>query len=121
MEKKPRSLTVSESADHQPRIILKGKWLRDWGFTRGDKVSVTRTDSGDILITFTAPGNIWSALRRKYRHKYEAVPVQKVSRFRLRMMHKQIDIADEACRRWVCARAANNRGQLLSKRQPTEK
>jgi hypothetical protein len=104
MEKKPRSLTVSESADYRPRIILKGAWLRSWGFTKGDKVSVNRTDAGEILIRFIAPGNLWSAMRRKYQHEYELVPAHKISRSRLRTIYRQVDAATEAHRRTIRAR-----------------
>ena len=108
-------MTVTESADNLPRIILKGKWLRNWGFTEGDQVSVTRTDGGDILIKFSAPGNIWSAIRRKYHHEYEAgfaSQKRKPSQSRLRVLYKQIDIAHEACRRRVWARAAISRRRV---------
>lgn len=106
MEKKPRSLTVSESADYHPRIILKGAWLRKWGFTKGDRVTVTRTDAGEILIKFTAPGSVWSAMKRKYRHQYELEPAHKISRSRLRTIYKQVDAATEAHRRTIRAHKA---------------
>lgn len=50
MEKKSHYITVSQSADYQPRIILKGKWLRDWEYTTGIRIRVERTSCGDILI-----------------------------------------------------------------------
>ena len=104
MENKPRSLTVTESADHRPRIVLKGTWLRNWGLTKGDKVSVTRTDTGDILIKFAAPASIGSAIRQKYQPEHEHAPVHKISPSRLRKMQKQVDVATEALRRYVWAR-----------------
>ncbi|HET6256672.1 MAG TPA: hypothetical protein VFE32_21535 [Puia sp.] len=112
MERKPRSLTVTESADHHPRILLKGKWLRNWGFTKGDQVLVTRTEAGDILIKFSSPANIWSAMRRQYRLEYDASQSSKPSRSRLRALYKQIDIAQEACKRRVRTRAAKTPNQL---------
>src|SRR5580658_6690129 len=71
MESNLRSLTVSES-DYRARIVLKGKWLHDWGFTKGDKVLVTCTDTGDILIKFDKPGTMLSAMRRQFGEQPEA-------------------------------------------------
>ena len=33
-----------------PKITITGAWLHDWKIRLGDRVSVTRTDEGDILI-----------------------------------------------------------------------
>jgi hypothetical protein len=117
MEHKPRSLTITESADHRPRIILNGNWLRNWGFSKGDKVSVTKTGPGEILIKFTAPGTIWSAIRQKYRHRYEEAPTPKISRHRLRIMQKQVEAATEAHRRFVWGRLPGLTRRIKSTRQ----
>jgi hypothetical protein len=108
MEKKPRSLTVSESADYQPRIILKGAWLRDWGFTKGDQVTVTRTDTGDILIKFNDSHGPWAATKRKDQHECELPPADKFSSSRLRTMQMQVEKATKALRRKVRTRVVRS-------------
>jgi hypothetical protein len=65
MEKKTRLLTVSEAANGYPRILLNGAWLDDWGFTIGDRVAVTKTDTNEIVIKLDTPALKWMEMRRK--------------------------------------------------------
>ncbi len=112
MERKPRSLTVSESADYHPRIILKGKWLQDWGFTKGDKVLVTCTDTGDILIKFDKPSTVLSVMRRQHESQHGAYLVTqlpKPSPARLHAIQQQLEKAHEAMRHEVWARVSRRR------------
>jgi hypothetical protein len=55
MKKEARSLTVSAAPTDHPRLILTGAWLKQFGFTIGDKVSVTTTDPGTIIIKIESP------------------------------------------------------------------
>jgi hypothetical protein len=65
MEKNSRLLTVSESAKGDPKILLTGVWLNDWGFTIGDRISVTKTDNNEIHIKLHTPSLQWTEIRRK--------------------------------------------------------
>jgi hypothetical protein len=111
MESNLRSLTVSESDDYRTRITLKGKWLHDWGFTKGDKVLVTCTDTGDILIKFDKPGTMLSAMRRQCGEQHEAylsAQINEPSPALALARRRQLEKAHEAMRRHVYARAARN-------------
>lgn len=55
MQYKPHSLTVSESTNYFPKITLTGAWLQDWGFHKGDKIIVTQTGEGEIILKVTTP------------------------------------------------------------------
>jgi hypothetical protein len=50
MENNIRTLTVCPSVRDHSKITLTGAWLEQWGYTVGDRIAVTKTDSGDILI-----------------------------------------------------------------------
>jgi hypothetical protein len=65
MEKNSRLLTVSESAKGDPKILLTGVWVNDWGFTIGDRISVTKTDRNEITIKLDTPSAQWKEIRRK--------------------------------------------------------
>ena len=65
MEKNSRLLTVSESAKGDPKILLTGVWVSDWGFTIGDRISVTKTKSREIVIKLDTPSSKWMAMKRK--------------------------------------------------------
>ena len=109
LESNLRSLTVSESDDYRARIVLKGKWLRDWGFTKGDKVLVTCTDTGDILIKFDEPGTMLSAMKRHFGEQpevYFASQMNEVSPAIALARHRQLEKAHEAMHRFVYARVA---------------
>jgi hypothetical protein len=111
MESNLRSLTVSES-DYRARIVLKGQWLRDWGFTKGDKVLVTRLDTGDILIKFDKPGTMLSVMRRQFEEHPEAYfssQTKELSPSRSLARRRQLEKAHEAMHRKVCARSAKRR------------
>lgn len=112
MESNLRSLTVSESDDFRARITLKGKWLHDWGFTKGDKVLVTCTDTGDILIKFDKPGTMLSAMRRQLGDQLEPnlVPqIKEVSPALALARRRQLEKAHEAMHRKVYARVMRKR------------
>ena len=47
---KPRLLTVTESCRYYPRITISGAWLRDWGFSVGDRVFLMHIAAGETLI-----------------------------------------------------------------------
>lgn len=50
-----RNLRVYSTPDgSSSRIILQGKWLSSWGFSKGDYLEVTRT-TNQIIITKVAP------------------------------------------------------------------
>ena|ERR1700722_7897579 len=109
MESNLRSLTVSGSDDYRARIVLKGKWLHDWGFTKGDKVLVTCTDTGDILIKFDKPGTMLSAMRRQFGEQPEAYfdsQIKEVSPAIALARRRQNEKAHEAMHRFVYARVA---------------
>jgi hypothetical protein len=55
MSHKPHSLTVSQSTHYFPKITLTGAWLQDWGFHKGDKIIVTQTAEGEIVLKVTTP------------------------------------------------------------------
>ena len=112
MESNLRSLTVSESDDYRARIVLKGKWLHDLGFTKGDKVLVTCTDTGDILIKFDKPGTMLSAMRRQFGEQHEAYfspQIKEVSPALALARRRQLEKAHEAMHRFVYSRAAKRR------------
>lgn len=112
MESNLRSLTVSESADHRARIVLKGKWLHEWRFTKGDKVLVTCLDTGDILIKFDKPGTMLSAMRRQFGDQpetYIASLTKELSPSRSLTLRRQLEKAHEAMHRTVYARVAKRR------------
>jgi hypothetical protein len=112
MESNLRSLTVSESADHRARIILKGKWLHEWGFTKGDKVLVACLDTGDILIKFDKPGTMLSAMQRQFGEQPEAYITsltKELSPARAFVVRHQLEKAHEAMHRKVYARVAKRR------------
>ena len=47
---KQRLLTVSESTQHQPKIVLSGAWLGLWGFIFGDRLSVSFVTRGYLVV-----------------------------------------------------------------------
>ena len=53
MAKKERELKVYEASGHNykaiPAIMLKGSWLREWGFEAGKKIVVECSD-GELKI-----------------------------------------------------------------------
>ena len=53
MAKKERELKVYEACGHNykaiPAIMLKGSWLREWGFEAGKKIVVECSD-GELRI-----------------------------------------------------------------------
>jgi hypothetical protein len=55
MQNKPRSLTVSESINYHPKLILTGAWLHHFGFTIGDVVSVTCQEPGILVVKMEMP------------------------------------------------------------------
>jgi hypothetical protein len=112
MESNLRSLTVSESDDYRARIVLKGKWLHNWGFTKGDKVLVTCTDTGDILIKFDKPGTTLSAMKRQFGEQPEAYfgsQIKELSPAIALARRRQLEKAHEAMHRKVYARVAKRR------------
>lgn len=59
---KQREMTVyrargTSMEDNKPLIMLQGKWLRDVGFSTGDRISVT-CEGGRLIVERT--GRIWS-------------------------------------------------------------
>lgn len=54
-EQETRHLTVYESSGYNykptPTIVLKGAWLRQWGFDPGDKLNIVCEGSGKLTIT----------------------------------------------------------------------
>lgn len=59
---KQREMTVYRARGtsmeiNNPLIMLQGKWLRDLGFSTGDRISVT-CESGRLIVERT--GRIWS-------------------------------------------------------------
>jgi hypothetical protein len=65
MKKEARSLTVSAASTEHPRLILTGAWLKQFGFTIGDKVSVTATDPGTIIIKIETPAAVVAHLKKE--------------------------------------------------------
>ena len=59
---KQREMTVYRARgtsieENKPLIMLQGKWLRDMGFSTGDRIAVTCVD-GKLIVERT--GKIWS-------------------------------------------------------------
>ncbi len=59
---KQREMTVYRARgtsveENKPLIMLQGKWLRDIGFSTGDRITVTCVD-GKLIVERT--GRIWS-------------------------------------------------------------
>ena len=59
---KQREMTVYRARGtsmemNRPLIMLQGKWLRDMGFSTGDRIAVTCED-GKLIVERT--GKIWS-------------------------------------------------------------
>ena len=59
---KQREMTVYRArgtsiGTNTPLIMLQGKWLRDMGFSTGDRISVT-CEGGKLIVERT--GGIWS-------------------------------------------------------------
>jgi Toxin SymE, type I toxin-antitoxin system len=67
MKKETRSLTVSSAPTDHPRLILTGAWLTQFGFSIGDKVSVTGTEPGTITIKIETPAAIMHHLKQEIR------------------------------------------------------
>jgi hypothetical protein len=67
MKKEARSLTVSAGPTDYPRLILTGAWLTQFGFTIGDKVSVTTTDPGTITIRIETAAAVMHYLKKELR------------------------------------------------------
>ncbi len=65
MKKEGRSLTVSAGPTDHPRLILTGAWLSQFGFTIGDKVSVTATDPGTITIKIETPAAVMHYMKKE--------------------------------------------------------
>jgi hypothetical protein len=65
MKKEARSLTVSSAPTDHPRLILTGAWLTQFGFTIGDKVSVTSTDPGTIIVKIEIPAAVMNHLKKE--------------------------------------------------------
>ena len=65
MKKEARSLTVSAAPTDHPRLILTGAWLAQFGFSIGDKVSVTSTDPGTIIIKIETPAAVIAHLKKE--------------------------------------------------------
>lgn len=55
MKQTKRTLTVIEQSGYKykptPTIILKGDWLKKWGFEIGTPVNVIFEDNGELTIT----------------------------------------------------------------------
>lgn len=59
-ERKPRKLTMLHARGYDykreiPAVTLSGVWLKESGFTPGDKISVEHTEDGKLIITKLAP------------------------------------------------------------------
>jgi hypothetical protein len=65
MKKEARSLTVSSAPTDHPRLILTGAWLTQFGFTVGDKVSVTPGEPGTIVIKIETPAAVITHLKKE--------------------------------------------------------
>lgn len=54
-EKATRHIKVYESSGYKykstPMIMLKGDWLKNWGFDPGDKLNIVCEGSGKLTIT----------------------------------------------------------------------
>ena len=54
-EQETRRLKVYETGGYNskpiPTIVLKGEWLRNWGFDAGDKLNIVCEGSGKLTIT----------------------------------------------------------------------
>lgn len=62
---KPRLLTVTESCWCHPRITISGDWLLDWGFAIGDRISLTWTEVGHMLMKIVMPRSEWREILQK--------------------------------------------------------
>jgi hypothetical protein len=58
MSTKERLLTVSAAPTDHPRLILTGAWLSQFGLTIGDKISVTCTQPGNLIIKIETPAAV---------------------------------------------------------------
>lgn len=60
MENRPRILTICSfsydygcNAPKHPGMLIKGKWLREFGFEIGDQVTITNPEPCSMLIVVT--------------------------------------------------------------------
>lgn len=74
MENKPRLLTLCRlhgGTDTKPMtfptVLLKGRWLYNFGFASGDQVTITNTEPGSLVMSVTTPAavRIPDKIRRK--------------------------------------------------------
>jgi Toxin SymE, type I toxin-antitoxin system len=63
MKNKARSLTISSAPTGHPRLNLAGAWMDQFGFTIGDKVSVTPIEPGTIIIKTETPAAVMQHLK----------------------------------------------------------
>src|SRR6185437_8507677 len=56
-----------------PKITITGAWLHEWNIQIGDKVSVTRSDDGNIVITVAMPATQSHEIKTKDKLEDDAV------------------------------------------------
>lgn len=65
-------LTVStNSTSNTPQITITGAWLRDWGFCKGDLVSVAKEDHSVMAISLKMHAEKWRIERMNIEQKRE--------------------------------------------------
>src|SRR6185312_11063221 len=65
-------LAVStNSTSNAPQITITGAWLRDWGFSKGDLVSVAKEDHSVMAITLKMHAEKWRVERMNIEQKRE--------------------------------------------------
>ena len=66
------SYYLSNSRDQFPEIIITGAWLRDWGFTTGDRISLTWMEEGHMLMKMVMPRWEWRKILQKRKLEHNA-------------------------------------------------
>ncbi|HEY4064137.1 MAG TPA: hypothetical protein VGM30_19660 [Puia sp.] len=56
---------LSPSSNNFPEIVITGAWLSLWGFTIGDRVSLTWLEKDHILMKVVAPSSEWQEVLQK--------------------------------------------------------
>lgn len=66
------SYSLNNSRDQFPQIIITGAWLRDWGFTTGDRISLTWMEEGHMLMKMVMPRWEWRKILQKRKLEHNA-------------------------------------------------
>jgi len=69
--RQPRSYWTSRR-DYSPELIVKGAWLKDWGFVKGSRIALTNIRNGFILIETITPATRWHEILHKKKLERDA-------------------------------------------------